>query len=89
MQNCDMVGIDKNRFDSQLNNRLNHILPKPLPEPSVVLPVPALPPVSDTNATVTTSSTQAPSPMPYGLPPGSSLAKNDTRNPTVDKRKRK
>ncbi|WJX14646.1 Mediator of RNA polymerase II transcription subunit 31, variant 2 [Trifolium repens] len=79
------------------NNRLKHILPKPLPEPTAALPastqpqppVPALPPPppppAATNVAVTTSSTQAPSPMPYG----SGLAKNDPRNPTVDRRKRK
>ncbi|KAJ1402558.1 Mediator complex, subunit Med31 [Sesbania bispinosa] len=83
------------------NNRLKHILPRSLPEPSATpappaptstpaqAPVPALPPVPATNVAVTASSTQAPSPMPYGIPPGSALAKNDMRNPTVDRRKRK
>ncbi|KAJ1411011.1 Mediator complex, subunit Med31 [Sesbania bispinosa] len=77
------------------NNRLKHILPRSLPEPSAT-PAPPAPtttpaqaPVPATNVAVTASSTQAPSPMPYGIPPGSALAKNDMRNPTVDRRKRK
>ncbi|KAK7283939.1 hypothetical protein RIF29_13689 [Crotalaria pallida] len=79
------------------NNRLKHLLPRSLPEPSATaappaptsttnqLPMPALPPVSATNVAVTASSTQAPSPMPYGVPPGSTVPKNEMRNP----RKRK
>lgn len=83
------------------NNRLKHILPRSLPEPSATPalpapastptqpPVPALPPAPATNVAVTASSAQAPSPMPYGIPPGSGLAKSDMRNPTVDRRRRK
>ncbi|XP_057427663.1 mediator of RNA polymerase II transcription subunit 31 [Lotus japonicus] len=83
------------------NNRLKHILPRSLPEPSatpalpapastpIQPPVPALPPAPATNVAVTASSAQAPSPMPYGIPPGSGLAKSDMRNPTVDRRRRK
>lgn len=81
------------------NNRLKHILPRPLPEPSAALPGPAstqpqppvhaLPPVPATSVAVTTSSSQAPSPMPYGIPPGSGSAKNDMRNTSADRRKRK
>ncbi|KAL1292058.1 hypothetical protein HN51_060517 [Arachis hypogaea] len=82
------------------NNRLKHILPRSLPEPTATTappaastpaqpPVTALPPVPATNVAVTGSSSQAPSPMPYGMPPGSGLAKNDMRNPSMDRRKRK
>ncbi|XP_039685879.1 mediator of RNA polymerase II transcription subunit 31 isoform X2 [Medicago truncatula] len=81
------------------NNRLKHILPRSLAEPSAALPapastqpqppVPALPPVPATSVAVTTSSSQAPSPMPYGIPPGSGIAKNDMRNTSADRRKRK
>ncbi|KAF7822328.1 mediator of RNA polymerase II transcription subunit 31 [Senna tora] len=85
------------------NNRLKHILPRSLPESSATLaptaatastpsqpPVPAMPPVPpSSNVPVTVSSAQALSPMPYGMPPGSALAKNDMRNPSVDRRKRK
>ena len=52
-------------------------------------PVPSLPPLPAANVAVTASSAQALSPMPYGMPPGSSLAKNDMRNSAVDRRKRK
>ncbi|XP_027364052.1 mediator of RNA polymerase II transcription subunit 31 [Abrus precatorius] len=79
------------------NNRLKHILPRSLPEPSAApaLPAPAstqvvsaLPPVPATSVAVTATSTQVHSPM-YGMPPGSALAKNEMRNPAVDRRKRK
>ncbi|KAK4477650.1 hypothetical protein RD792_016895 [Penstemon davidsonii] len=77
------------------NNRLKHILPKPLPEPaiapSVAGPPPALPP-----ATMTTSSSvpslsavQASSQMQYGINPGTTFVKNDQRNTGVERRKRK
>jgi len=51
--------------------------------------VSALPPVPATSVAVTATPSQAPSPMPYGMPPGSGLAKNDMRNPTVDNRRKR
>ncbi|KAA8533932.1 hypothetical protein F0562_031449 [Nyssa sinensis] len=74
------------------NNRLKHILPRPLPEP-----VPAPPPVAPTTISVSpapaTVPTPAPasvlSPMQYAIPTGSALAKNDMRNSGIDRRKRK
>ncbi|KAJ7971147.1 Mediator of RNA polymerase II transcription subunit 31 [Quillaja saponaria] len=77
------------------NNRLKHILPKPLPDPappapaSTQPPVPSLPPVPATSTAVTGSSAAALSPMQYAIPPGSALPKNDMRNSGVDRRKRK
>ncbi|OIV99105.1 hypothetical protein TanjilG_32364 [Lupinus angustifolius] len=83
------------------NNRLKHLLPRSLPETSATpappaptstsnqMPLPALPPAPTTNVTVTASSTRAPSPMPYGIPPGSTIPKNEMRNSAVEKRKRK
>ncbi|KAG4984253.1 Mediator of RNA polymerase II transcription subunit 31 [Glycine soja] len=83
------------------NNRLKHILPRSLPELSATpaapapastpsqAPVSALPPVPATSVAVTATPSQAPSPMPYGMPPGSGLAKNDMRNPTVDNRRKR
>ncbi|MBA0674111.1 hypothetical protein Goari_015723 [Gossypium aridum] len=80
------------------NNRLKFILPKPPPE-EVPTPAP-LPPASAppqqslpaSNIAMTTAP-PAPasthSPMPYGLPSGSALAKNDMRNSGIDRRKRK
>ncbi|KAL2324455.1 hypothetical protein Fmac_023513 [Flemingia macrophylla] len=77
------------------NNRLKHILPRSLPDPSATpalpapastpaqAPVSALPPVPATSVVVTSTPSQAPSPMPYGLP------KNDMRNPTVDNRRKR
>ncbi|OIV99108.1 hypothetical protein TanjilG_32367 [Lupinus angustifolius] len=53
------------------------------------MPLPALPPAPTTNVTMTTSSTRAPSPMPYGIAPGSTIPKNEMRNSAVEKRKRK
>lgn len=80
------------------NNRLKHILPRPLPEP-VDTPQAAAPPpapatsVASTIASSTPVPTSAagpiPSPMQYAIPAGSSLAKNDPRNSSVDRRKRK
>lgn len=80
------------------NNRLKHILPRPLPEP-VDTPQAAAPPpapatsVASTIASSTSVPTSAagpiPSPMQYAIPAGSSLAKNDPRNSSVDRRKRK
>ncbi|RDY09394.1 Mediator of RNA polymerase II transcription subunit 31 [Mucuna pruriens] len=82
------------------NNRLKHILPRSLPEPSATTAVPAPAsttaqapvsalPVPATSVAVTATPTQAPSPMPYGMPSGSALAKNDMRNPTVDNRRKR
>ncbi|XWS60157.1 hypothetical protein CRYUN_Cryun07bG0011000 [Craigia yunnanensis] len=80
------------------NNRLKFILPKPPPEPvaAPALPPPAAippqPPVPATTIALTTAPpapASALSPMPYGLPPVSSLAKNDMRNSGIDRRKRK
>ncbi|CAL2243306.1 unnamed protein product [Prunus armeniaca] len=75
------------------NNRLKHILPRPLPEPVAAPPTPAPPqqpvhPVPATTVSVTANA-PAPSPMQYAVPPGSSLAKNEARNSGVDRRKRK
>ncbi|KAG8487915.1 hypothetical protein CXB51_018215 [Gossypium anomalum] len=80
------------------NNRLKFILPKPPPEE---VPTPAPPPpasaapqqslpasnIAMTTAPPAPASTH--SPMPYGLPSGSALAKNDMRNSGIDRRKRK
>ncbi|EOY22723.1 Mediator of RNA polymerase II transcription subunit 31 isoform 2 [Theobroma cacao] len=83
------------------NNRLKFILPKPPPEPvaapaplppTAVPPQAAMPPVPATTIAMTSASpapSSALSPMPYGLPPGSVLAKNDMRNSGIDRRKRK
>ncbi|KAM7491795.1 hypothetical protein LguiA_034716 [Lonicera macranthoides] len=76
------------------NNRLKHILPRPLPEP-VSAPQASAP--SPAPVPHTTNSISAPvptggpalSPMQYAIPSGSSLAKNDPRNSVVDRRKRK
>ncbi|PQM41553.1 mediator of RNA polymerase II transcription subunit 31 [Prunus yedoensis var. nudiflora] len=75
------------------NNRLKHILPRPLPEPVAAPPTPAppqqpVPPVAATTVSVTANA-PAPSPMQYAVPPGSALAKNEARNSGVDRRKRK
>lgn len=75
------------------NNRLKHIVPKPLPEP-VATPV-ATPLIQAPTSTVTASSVMAPapaqalSPMQYGASPGPPLPKNDMRNIGGDRRKRK
>ncbi|XP_025014094.2 polyadenylate-binding protein 1 isoform X2 [Ricinus communis] len=78
------------------NNRLKHILPRPLPEPVPTPPTSALPlpplqssPVPPTTVAMPAASASALSPMPYGMPPGSTLAKNDMRNTGIDRRKRK
>ncbi|CAA6673838.1 unnamed protein product [Spirodela intermedia] len=73
------------------NNRLKHILPRPLPEPpGAVAAVPS--PVSApalSAATAATVTTQAASPMQFVGAPGASLPKIDMRNSGVDRRKRK
>lgn len=73
------------------NNRLKHILPKPLPEPLAGTPAPGPPPQSapPTTIAVTSAGSPALSPMQYGIPAGSSLSKNDMRNSAIDRRKRK
>ncbi|XP_043715503.1 mediator of RNA polymerase II transcription subunit 31-like [Telopea speciosissima] len=79
------------------NNRLKHILPRPLPEPTAAPPASAPPPVPVPATTVAVAPPPAPvsvpalSPMQYTLPPppGSALPKNDMRNTGVDRRKRK
>ncbi|XP_012090529.1 mediator of RNA polymerase II transcription subunit 31 [Jatropha curcas] len=79
------------------NNRLKHILPRPLPEPapappaSAPLPPPVqpVPPMPATTIPVPAAPASALSPMPYGMAPGSALAKNDMRNAGIDRRKRK
>ncbi|CAO2815454.1 unnamed protein product [Amaranthus hypochondriacus] len=70
------------------NNRLKHILPRSLPDPdpappaaTAAPPPPALPPTS--------AASPALSPMQYSMPPGSGVAKNDSRNSGIDRRKRK
>ncbi|KAK9121043.1 hypothetical protein Syun_018660 [Stephania yunnanensis] len=69
------------------NNRLKHILPRPLPEPVAAPPASVPPPT----AVATTAAPIPPalSPMQYGVPSGSVLAKNDMRNISSDRRKRK
>ncbi|XP_057770950.1 mediator of RNA polymerase II transcription subunit 31 isoform X2 [Salvia miltiorrhiza] len=78
------------------NNRLKHILPKPLPESSVganpaSAAPPALPPTTIPAAAsgIPPAPPQAPSPMQYGMGVGSTFVKNDQRNSGVEKRKRK
>ncbi|ONK72474.1 uncharacterized protein A4U43_C04F19810 [Asparagus officinalis] len=68
------------------NNRLKHILPRPLPEPAAppapaALPAP-LPPIP-------VASPQASLPMQFAGQPGSSFPKVDMRNSMADRRKRK
>ncbi|GER52651.1 mediator of RNA polymerase II transcription subunit [Striga asiatica] len=72
------------------NNRLKHILPKPLPEPPASVGPPSLPTTATTSIPPVPSPaiTQAPSPTQYGMGPGSFM-KNDPRNSGVDRRKRK
>ncbi|KAL3650375.1 Mediator of RNA polymerase II transcription subunit 31 [Castilleja foliolosa] len=81
------------------NNRLKHILPKPLPEPnsapSASVGPPSLPPTSMTSAPAaippvpSPAITQAPSPMQYSMGPSSTFIKNDPRSSGIDRRKRK
>ncbi|OIV99107.1 hypothetical protein TanjilG_32366 [Lupinus angustifolius] len=83
------------------NNRLKHLLLRLIPETSATpappaptstsnqMPLPTLPPAPTINVTVTASSTPAPSLMTYGIPPGSTIPKNEMRNSAVEKRKRK
>ncbi|KAL9419863.1 hypothetical protein AB3S75_037596 [Citrus x aurantiifolia] len=74
------------------NNRLKHILPRPLPEPAEAPPpaaAPPLPPAPPVPTPVTAAPGPALSPMQYGIPPGSALMKNDMRSSSIDRRKRK
>uniref|UniRef100_A0A6N2KZG2 Mediator of RNA polymerase II transcription subunit 31 n=1 Tax=Salix viminalis TaxID=40686 RepID=A0A6N2KZG2_SALVM len=73
------------------NNRLKHILPRPLPEPVTAPPAPAPPaqPVSAATLGMPAASGAVPSPMPYGMPPGSAFGKSDIRSSGSDRRKRK
>ncbi|XP_042503659.1 mediator of RNA polymerase II transcription subunit 31-like [Macadamia integrifolia] len=84
-------------WKSYRNNRLKHILPRPLPEPTAAPPASAPPPVPVPTTTVAvappSASVPAPasalSPMQYASSPASALQKNDIRNTGVDRRKRK
>ncbi|KAI3940391.1 hypothetical protein MKW98_024798 [Papaver atlanticum] len=75
------------------NNRLKHIVPRPLPEP--VAPPPSLPPPPCMLMQAPSVGGPAPAgppshtPMHYAMPPGSSLQKVDSRSVSVDRRKRK
>lgn len=71
------------------NNRLKHILPRPLPEPAEAPPLPPAPPVPGSTIPVTAAPGPALSPMQYAIPQGSALAKNDMRSSSIDRRKRK
>ncbi|KAK3183324.1 hypothetical protein Dsin_030610 [Dipteronia sinensis] len=76
------------------NNRLKHILPRPLPEPVAAPPAtipPQLPapPVPATIIPATAATGPVLSPMQYAIPPVPALAKNDMRNSSMDRRKRK
>ncbi|PKI69692.1 hypothetical protein CRG98_009848 [Punica granatum] len=61
------------------NNRLKHILPRPLPEPALAPFAPAPPPAPAPHATMAATAPPPPalSPMQYVVPPGSSLMKNE------------
>ncbi|XP_022551564.1 mediator of RNA polymerase II transcription subunit 31 isoform X3 [Brassica napus] len=66
------------------NNRLKHILPRPLPEPVAPQPPASLPPAPSAPA--------APSPAPSPMQYSNMLPKNETRNMVsagIDRRKRK
>ncbi|CAK9177524.1 unnamed protein product [Ilex paraguariensis] len=81
------------------NNRLKHILPRPLPEPVAAPPASAPPPQPGLSTSVTVPATSASipvpaaapalSPMQFAMAPGSALAKNDPRSSGADRRKRK
>ncbi|KAL8466296.1 hypothetical protein ACS0TY_035417 [Phlomoides rotata] len=72
------------------NNRLKHILPKPLPETATAAVPPALPPAALYVPPVPSPAPpQPPSSMQYGVGPGSNTAKNEPRNSGIEKRKRK
>ncbi|KGN53186.1 mediator of RNA polymerase II transcription subunit 31 [Cucumis sativus] len=77
------------------NNRLKHILPRPLPEPAALPPPVTAPPQAavpaPTSAPNMAASPAAPalSPIQYGIPPGPGLPKNDMKGAGIDRRKRK
>lgn len=81
------------------NNRLKHILPRPLPDPGAAPPAsaslpPPMPPIATASApTPVPSAPTAPapalSPMQYAIPPSSGFAKIDMRSAGIDRRKRK
>ncbi|XP_011003574.1 PREDICTED: mediator of RNA polymerase II transcription subunit 31-like [Populus euphratica] len=77
------------------NNRLKHILPRPLPEHVTAPPAPVqppvqpAPPVSAATLGMPSAPGAVPSPMPYGMPPGSAFGKSDIRSSGSDRRKRK
>ncbi|XP_073293046.1 mediator of RNA polymerase II transcription subunit 31 [Primulina huaijiensis] len=80
------------------NNRLKHILPKSLPEPTSApsaVPPPTLPPTTMITAAPpplvpSSAANQVPSSMQYGgIGSGSVFVKNDPRNSGIDRRKRK
>ncbi|KAL8458668.1 hypothetical protein ACS0TY_036249 [Phlomoides rotata] len=72
------------------NNRLKHILPKPLPETATAAVPPALPPAAlNVPPVPSPAPPQPPSSMQYGVGPGSNTAKNEPRNSGIEKRKRK
>ncbi|KAJ6339414.1 hypothetical protein OIU77_007392 [Salix suchowensis] len=77
------------------NNRLKHILPRPLPEPAAAPPAPApapvqpVPPVPAATLGMLATSGAVPSPMPYGMPPSSAFGKSDIRSSGNERRKRK
>ncbi|KAL5569710.1 hypothetical protein UlMin_026285 [Ulmus minor] len=78
------------------NNRLKHILPRPMPEPVPTPPTSALPqqpvlPTPPVAASMPMTATPPPafSSMQFTNPSGSSLVKTEMRNSAVDRRKRK
>ncbi|KNA19186.1 hypothetical protein SOVF_063710 [Spinacia oleracea] len=72
------------------NNRLKHILPRPLPESAPDPPAPTAAPLRLPPAIPPTSGPSvAVPPMQFANAPGSVVAKNDTRNSGIDRRKRK
>ncbi|XP_056689237.1 mediator of RNA polymerase II transcription subunit 31 isoform X2 [Spinacia oleracea] len=72
------------------NNRLKHILPRSLPEPGPEPPAStAAPPLLPPAVPPTSAPSPALSAMQYSIPPASGVAKNDTRNSGIDRRKRK
>ncbi|OIW09441.1 hypothetical protein TanjilG_07826 [Lupinus angustifolius] len=92
MNQAKLFGLHVRNYFEEL---LYHTEPSATPAPpaptstSNQMPLPALPPVPTINVTLRVSSTQAPSPMPYVIPLGSTILKNEMRNSAVEKRKRK
>jgi mediator of RNA polymerase II transcription subunit 31 len=76
------------------NNRLKHILPRPLPEPVTAPPALAPPPQTPVQpvppvSAATLGMPAAPGAVPLPMPPGSAFGKSDIRNSGSDRRKRK